>query len=560
MNKTHMTFFFLLLFIVGCKPFSGKTWDIKKTILDNEKSTSKEIVSSIDISNNQIVINGAGFSKVTIVKIQGSGVNESLIVSSLSDSQIIAKASSAFSLMVSGAFNLIIGTSEAQVTYPITFTLKDGAIQVLHLSQMGASTGQVLKWNGTSWMPASLVSSQRYLGSWNANAHTPDITLLGSFQNGDYYIVNVAGDYTSDAMAISPTSLAVGDWIIFNGTNWDKVDNNNGRVTGTGVNNYIPYFSNTSRLENSPIFTSAGNVEIGTRRVTARHTGLVDINGSLRSNSFILGEGPDLSLIAIRDGQSTITSWHAIQLVGNKQSTVEYTPSNTGALDSASVIIPNQIPTAIGLIVRGAASQSGSLIEWQNSAGTKLGSINASGSLVLGQSASAYKLDVDGDINLSGSFKIAGVDRCTSAGCTSSASDKSLKQNIKPLKNSLEKILKLEGVGFDWRDKNKYGKSRQIGFIAQSLEQVYPEVVSTDIKTGLKSVSYAYLVAPLVEAIRELNKGVESLKLDFQLKNNSNALHVYEKELERLESEIQVLKKENEMMKLKFEKIEKLFQ
>ena len=119
------------------------------------------------------------------------------------------------------------------------------------------------------------------------------------------------------------------------------------------------------------------------------------------------------------------------------------------------------------------------------------------GNVGIGTAAPAQKLDVYGNI------AINGTSICTSAGCTSS-SDRTLKENIQPLQKSLDKVLKLQGVEYDYKDKQKFTDKHQIGVIAQDVEKVYPEVVLKDSKTGLRSVAYDHLVGPLIEAFKSL--------------------------------------------------------
>jgi len=90
-------------------------------------------------------------------------------------------------------------------------------------------------------------------------------------------------------------------------------------------------------------------------------------------------------------------------------------------------------------------------------------------------------------------------------------SDRRLKENIKTIDDSLGKILKLEGVSFEWKDK-KMGEGVNIGFIAQDVEEIFPEVVSTDEETGFKFLQYGNLAAPLIEAIKEQQKIIETLE------------------------------------------------
>ena len=86
-------------------------------------------------------------------------------------------------------------------------------------------------------------------------------------------------------------------------------------------------------------------------------------------------------------------------------------------------------------------------------------------------------------------------------------SDVSLKTNISTFENSLDVVSSLRGVSFDWIDN---GKS-EIGVIAQEVEKVLPELVSTN-KEGIKSVKYGNLVAVLIEAVKDQQSQINELK------------------------------------------------
>jgi len=89
-------------------------------------------------------------------------------------------------------------------------------------------------------------------------------------------------------------------------------------------------------------------------------------------------------------------------------------------------------------------------------------------------------------------------------------SDAGLKENVEELTGGLNQILALNPVYYDWKNKEQYGAQRQIGFLAQEVEVIVPEVVSSG-KDGLRSLDYAHLVATLTSAIQELNAKVEAL-------------------------------------------------
>ena len=93
------------------------------------------------------------------------------------------------------------------------------------------------------------------------------------------------------------------------------------------------------------------------------------------------------------------------------------------------------------------------------------------------------------------------------------SSDRSLKENVEPLANSLDNVLALQGVNFNWIDTEKYNSDRQVGFIAQDVEAVIPELVVTR-EDGIKGVNYSQMVAVLVEAIKEQNKIIQKLQAD----------------------------------------------
>lgn len=75
----------------------------------------------------------------------------------------------------------------------------------------------------------------------------------------------------------------------------------------------------------------------------------------------------------------------------------------------------------------------------------------------------------------------------------------------------VERVRELNGVTWEWEDP-KRGK-RGIGLIAQDVERVFPDAVSTG-KDGYLMVDYHGLVGVLVEAVKELADRVEELERD----------------------------------------------
>ena len=94
----------------------------------------------------------------------------------------------------------------------------------------------------------------------------------------------------------------------------------------------------------------------------------------------------------------------------------------------------------------------------------------------------------------------------TYTGSWTQASDKRYKSNIKPLSDLLNKAKLLEPVEYDWNkeeypDKN-FSDGKQLGLIAQNVEEIFPEIVATD-KDGYKSIDYSKLSVILLQAMKE---------------------------------------------------------
>ena len=78
----------------------------------------------------------------------------------------------------------------------------------------------------------------------------------------------------------------------------------------------------------------------------------------------------------------------------------------------------------------------------------------------------------------------------------------------------MQKIAALSGKTYNWIDETKPTKS-QIGFIAQEVEKIFPELVDTN-ETGYKSVNYIGLVPVLLEGIKDLQKQLSAKNSDIE--------------------------------------------
>jgi len=94
-------------------------------------------------------------------------------------------------------------------------------INNIYPSQTG-NAGKFLTTNGTIVSWASVAGGLSYQGTWNASTNTPTLAS-GVGVNGYYYIVATAGSTNLDGI----TDWQIGDWLMFNGTVWQKIDQSN---------------------------------------------------------------------------------------------------------------------------------------------------------------------------------------------------------------------------------------------------------------------------------------------------------------------------------------------
>ncbi len=126
---------------------------------------------------------------------------------------------------------------------------------------------------------------------------------------------------------------------------------------------------------------------------------------------------------------------------------------------------------------------------------------------VRGDASVAGNLSVSNGLNVAGTGNFSGTVAANGVVLTS---DAALKTNIHTLSGSLDKVLKLRGVGFDWKQ-DKFGEGPQVGLVAQEVRKVTPELVSKN-QDGYLGVHYANLVPLLIEAIKEQQREIDELK------------------------------------------------
>ena len=89
-----------------------------------------------------------------------------------------------------------------------------------------------------------------------------------------------------------------------------------------------------------------------------------------------------------------------------------------------------------------------------------------------------------------------------------SLSDRTLKENIQPMVDSISILNEINPVSFNWKDNGK----KSYGVIAQEIEEILPDIVDTNPDTGIKSVSYLQLISFLIDAVKKHQIEISMIK------------------------------------------------
>jgi hypothetical protein len=118
-----------------------------------------------------------------------------------------------------------------------------------------------------------------------------------------------------------------------------------------------------------------------------------------------------------------------------------------------------------------------------------------------------YNLNLNQN-NGSGTYNYRGA-FANSTGTYSSVSDKRLKKNIEPIQYGLKDVLKFKPVSYFMENQNEDIDKKNLGFLAQDLEDIVPEIVnvqSSNDSNYIYSLQYSSIIPILIKAIQELNE------------------------------------------------------
>ena len=248
----------------------------------------------------------------------------------------------------------------------------------------------------------------------------------------------------------------------------------NGTIVGTTDTQTL-----TNKTLTSPVISSISNT--GTITLPSSTTTLVgkDTTDTLTNKT-------------IAAGSNTITGLTNSNLSGS----AGITNANLANSTISGVSLGSNLASlGFGGYISASSSYNGSTAVSVSVAGT---SLNTANTLIARDASGDFTAGSINCSNLTASFTVTAAD-------INSTSDLDLKTNINTIENPLDIVNSLRGVSFDWKTNGK----KSYGVIAQELEQILPDLVTTKEN---KSVNYNGLVGVLIQAVKELSAEVQELK------------------------------------------------
>jgi hypothetical protein len=335
-------------------------------------------------------------------------------------------------------------------------------------------------------------------------------TITNNLTSGSIFSVSDSSGIPSidvnadDTVLLAPYNGNVGVGTTIPGARLNVVDNSSSdalRITQLGSGNAL-VVEDSANPDSTPfVITASGSVGIGTSNPSSTL--------HLRRSS---GELASFEVTSAASAYFSFTS---------QGTQFGYFGSASGFITTGTIVdlglrSNNNILFSIGNAEKLRLNSSGNFIVGSStSTGTASQNLQVTGgayvseNLGIGTTNPSSKLFVDGEIRSTGNV------------VAYYSSDIKLKTNIKNIENSINKLMQINGVEFDWTDEyiqNKGGvdgyfiRKHDVGVIAQEIEKVLPEAVATR-TNGEKAVKYEMIVPLLIEAIKEQQSEINNLRV-----------------------------------------------
>ena len=184
-------------------------------------------------------------------------------------------------------------------------------------------------------------------------------------------------------------------------------------------------------------------------------------------------------------------------------STGSVTLQAAASAGSVTYTLPNAAPGSDGLALVSTASGT---MSWA-AAGAAIASDTSTTTLYPAMSTGTSGNFTAAKVNAN--FTFNGATNTLTVTALTESSSITLKENVNPLTNALDSILKLCGVSYDRRDGSR---KNEVGLIAEEVNKIIPNLVTKNATGDPEGIQYTKLTAYLVEAIKSLKAEIDELK------------------------------------------------
>jgi hypothetical protein len=231
------------------------------------------------------------------------------------------------------------------------------------LPDQASNSGKYLTTNGSALSWASVAGGLSYQGTWNASTNTPTLAS-GVGVNGYYYITATAGSTNLDGI----TDWQIGDWLLFNGANWQKIDQSNlvisvaGRTGAVTLSNTDISGLGTMSTQNASSVAITGGTatltSLTTPTVQATNSGGLSLKNSVGTTQLSMGAGGGDNL-----------SLNVSTNINGTNAQVDISPTGTGHVHikptgvNSIEIAPTYVGDIDNMIIGAVTPKNGSFVD-----------------------------------------------------------------------------------------------------------------------------------------------------------------------------------------------------
>jgi hypothetical protein len=363
-----------------------------------------------------------------------------------------------------------------------------------------------------TWNADTLVVTGSLVGIRNSSP-TTELSVSGSISaSGDITASAFSGDGSQITGVVSSSYALTSSFAT--SASWSPAGGGNVSNTGTPANDQVAVWTDATTIEGTSGLTYNGS--------TLTVVGGVTSDGIQVGPNETIKMGGTLSYQLFHDGTNNIIRSNESDLLFQDSSTTRIRLYRTTGNISASGDITASAFSGDGSQITGVVSSS-----YASTSSYIEGFVNfEQGIVVTGSLIASGGLSGIGEPNPSYDWDVNGIVRADTyywdtAAPQQTPSDSRLKTNVTPLPPQSERIRDVNLVEFEWSELNDTRPSRQnrikrqgtkdVGVIAQEIQEIFPELVSED-ADGYLTVSYVGLLIPLIKTVQEQQKQIDELK------------------------------------------------